>query len=340
LTEDPTVAIDEYLTLVRSYLPDEIADDVIREIRAYLIEGAQELGHGQFSIESVRKSISRFGAPSEVAQEYSRSILEADEDEPDDEPGYEESASESIRALIESFPRHILTTFGLFLAWFVLFALVLVIIPYSFAPSHIIYFETVLDGIMLASLFSVLILVYFLYRLLLVKIIGSTSVFGERPETEIVIDFIASFIAIFGVISVAAIPMYQAYLHNFGIDGAHLVGRLLGLNSFFMTLVILVRMFADLLALARPMDSVRATRILVSSGFILSLGIAVLIGAAIPIVGPHLLLWSDYTLLALIAFFLAFQASTLLIKLVEIYRKADTPRQPRPIAAKKGGSHK
>lgn len=316
MTEDPNVAIDEYLTLVRSHLPTEIADEVIHEIRAYLIEGARELGHGQSSIESVRRSIARFGAPSEIAQEYSRSILEADEYEPDDEPGYEESVSESFRALIESFPKHILTTFGLFLAWFVLFALVLVLVAFSVAPPQVIYFETVFDGIMLASLFSVLIAVYFLYRLLLVKITGSTSVFGERSEIELVIDFITSFIATLGVIVVTAIPiMYQAYLDNYGIDSAGLVTRLLGLDSLFMILVILVRISADLLALTRPKDIVKANRILMKSGFILSLGIAVIIGSAIPIMGPNLLLGSDYSLLALIAFFLMFQASTQLVKI-------------------------
>jgi hypothetical protein len=336
MTEDPDVAIDEYLNLVRSHLPNEIADEIIHEIRTYLVEMAQELGHGQVSIESARRSIARFGAPSEIAQEYSRSILDAEDHVPDEELGYEESKSESVRVLVERFPRQILTTFGLFLTWFVLFALVIVLVAYSVAPPQVFYFETVFDCIIIASIFSVLMLVYFLYRLLLAKIIGSSSVFGERPEIEVVIDFFASFIA-GGIIGAAPSVMYQSYLENYGMDSALLMMRLAGSTSLIMVIFILIRLFGDLLSLARPKDRVRAIKILVSSGFVLSLGLAVAIGIAIPIVGPHFLLWSDYTILAFIAFFLAFQAITSLIKLVEIHRNTSTSRRALANHREKGG---
>ena len=88
MTEDPDMAIDDYLNLVRSHLPNEIADEIIHEIRTNLIEMAQDLGHGQVSIESAKKSIARFGAPSDIAQEYSRSILDAENYAIEDGPDY------------------------------------------------------------------------------------------------------------------------------------------------------------------------------------------------------------------------------------------------------------
>ena len=336
MTEDPYVEIDDYLKLVRSHLPNEIADEITHEIRTYLVEMAQELGHGQISVESARRSIARFGAPSEIAQEYSRSVLEAEDYALDDDPAYEKPNHESVQDIIGRFPKQILTTFGLFLTWFVLFALVVVVVAYSLAPPHVFYFETVFDCVIIASIFSVLILVYFLYRLVLARIIGISSVFGERPEIEVAIDFIASFIAI-GVIGTGGAVLHPVYWENYGIDSATLMLRLLGAASFTMVIFVLIRLFGDLLSLARPKDRVRAIKILVSSGFVLSSGFAVIIGAAIPIVGPHLLLWSDYTILAFIAFFLAFQASTSLIKLVEIHRETSTSGQALINHRERGG---
>ena len=326
MTEDPYVEIDNYLKLVRSHLPNEMADEIIHEIRTYLVEMAQELGHGQVSIESASRSIARFGAPSEIAQEYSRSILDAEDYALDGKPGYEESDRESVQVLVERFPKQILATFGLCLTWFALFSLIVVLVAYSLAPPHVFYFETVFDCVIIASIFSVLILVYFLYRLLLVRIAGSSSVFGKRPETEVVIDFIASFIAV-GVIGTGGSVLYQQYLENYGIDSALLMMRLLGSASLVMVIFVLIRLFGDLLSLARPKDRVRAIKILASSGVVLSLGFAVVIGAAIPIVGPGFLWLSDYTILVFIAFFLAFQASTSLIKLVEIHRETSISGQ-------------
>ena len=336
MTTDPYAEIDDYLKLVRSYLPDKMADEIIHEIRTYLIEMAQELGHGQVSAESSRRSIARFGAPSEIAQEYSRSILDIEDYAHDDEPNYEEPDHESVQCIVERFPKQILTTFGLLLTWFALFALMVLGVAYSLAPPHVFYFETVLDWVIIASIFSVLILVYFLYRLVLARIIGSSSVFGERSEIEIVIDFIASFIAMLFV-AAGGSALHPLYWDNYGADSAWLMLRLLGFTSFVMVIFVLIRLFGDLLSLARPKDRVRAIKILASSGFMVSMGFAVVIGAAIPIVGPHLLLWSDYTLLAFIAFFLAFQASTSLIKLIEIHREASTSEQAFGNHRERGG---
>jgi len=326
MNEDPYAEIDDYLNLVRSHLPDEIADEIIHEIRTYLGDMAEELGHGQVSIESARRSIARFGAPSEIAQEYSRSILDVEDKAPDEEPGYEESDLKSARVFVKKAPRQIRTTFGLVLIWFVLFALVIVLVAYSIASPHVFYIQIAYDIIIVDSICLVLLFFYFLVRLLLVNIIGSSSIFGERSEIEIVCDFFASFIAMISIVPGGS-GMYQTYLWHYGIDGASLMMRLISLASVIMVFFILIRLFGDLLSLARPEDRVRAIKILMFSGFVLSLGLAVIIGAAIPVVGPGLLFWSDYRLLSFIAFFLAFQASTSLIKLVEIHRKTSISGQ-------------
>jgi len=336
MTEDPYVEIGDYLNLVRSHLPNEIADEIIHEIRTYLIEMAQDLGHGQVSIEPARRSIARFGAPSEIAQEYSRSILDVEDHVPNEKPGYEESDPEFVRVLVRKFPKQIRTTFGLFLTWFVFFVIVMVFAAYTVAHPNNIYPQTVFDVITIVPIFLVLMLVYFLYRLLWVKTIGSSSVFGKRSEIEIVFDFLASFVAMI-IIAPAGSGMYQTYLENYGIDSAMIILRLLGSASAFMVFFILIRLFGDLLSLARPKDRVRAIKTLMLSGFVLSVGFAVIIGAAIPIVGSRLLLWSDYTLLAFIAFFLAFQASTSLIKLAEIHRKSSTSGKALANHRERGG---
>ncbi len=326
MTNDPYAEIDNYLDLVRSHLPNEIANEIIHEIRTYLIEMAQDLGHGQVSIESARRSIARFGAPSEIAQEYSKSILDVEDKVSDKEPRYEESDPKSVRGSAKEIPKQIRTAMGLILIWFVLFVLVIVLVAYSVTPTHEVYVQTVFDVIILGFIFLVLLLVYFLYRLLLVNIIGSSSIFGERSWIEIVVDFFASFIAMVSI-APAGSTMYRSYLWNYGTDTASQMMQLVGLASVIMLFLVLIRLFGNLLSLARPKDRARAFETLISSGFILSLGLAFTIGVAIPIEGPRLLFWGHYTLLVFVAFFLAFQASTSLVKLVEIRRKTSTSGQ-------------
>ena len=189
MTEDPYVEIDDYLKLVQSHLPNEIADEIIHEIRTYLVEMAQELGHGQVSIESARRSIARFGAPSEIAQEYSRSILDVEDHVADEKLRYEKYSPESVRILLKNFPRQIRNAFVIFLTWFVFFSLVIVLVAYTIASPHVIYQQIIIDALLIVPFFIVVMLVYFLYRYLWVKIIGSSSVFGKRGGIETVFDF-------------------------------------------------------------------------------------------------------------------------------------------------------
>ena len=67
--------IEDYLNLVKIHLPEEIADEVINELRIYIVEAATELGQGILSVESAKKTVARFGAPSQVAEEYKSSMV-------------------------------------------------------------------------------------------------------------------------------------------------------------------------------------------------------------------------------------------------------------------------
>lgn len=84
MIEEALTVIENYLSLVRGYLPDRIAIDVIEELRAYIIEAAEEEGKGVLSVEVAKRTVARFGAPSEVAEEYKESMMLADDEDPSD----------------------------------------------------------------------------------------------------------------------------------------------------------------------------------------------------------------------------------------------------------------
>ena len=75
MEDDATNVIEEYLLLVREKLPESIADDVITELRTYMMEAASEAGGGTVTVESAKKAVARFGAPGEVADEYRYSMF-------------------------------------------------------------------------------------------------------------------------------------------------------------------------------------------------------------------------------------------------------------------------
>ena len=336
MTKYPSADLDYYLDLVRSHLTDEIAVEIIHEIRTYLTEMAQDLGHGQVSIESARRSIARFGAPSEIAQEYSRSILDVEDHVADEKPGYEKYSTESVRVLLKNFPRQIRNACVIFLTWFAFFILVIVIVAYTIASPHVIHVQVVYDAVIIVPFLGVLMLVYFLYRLLWVKVIGSSSVFGKRGWIETVFDFLASFVAMI-IVAPWGSGMYHTYLWHYGVDGAWLMLQLLDLTSAIMVFFILIRLFGDLLALARPKNRVMAIKILMLSGFVLSWGIAVVIGILIPVSPSYYQFLFYHAYLLIIAFFLAFQASTSLVKLVEIHRKTSLSRRALLNYRERGG---
>ena len=75
MSEDPQIVIDEYLALVREKLPESVADDVISELGSYMAEMAVELGGGEITVDSAKKTVARFGSPGEVADEYKYSMF-------------------------------------------------------------------------------------------------------------------------------------------------------------------------------------------------------------------------------------------------------------------------
>ncbi|MHA1943970.1 MAG: HAAS signaling domain-containing protein, partial [Candidatus Thorarchaeota archaeon] len=75
MTDNPEIVIEEYLALVNEHLPESIAEDVINELRSYMIETASETGGGAITHQSAKKVVAKFGAPSEVAREYKYSML-------------------------------------------------------------------------------------------------------------------------------------------------------------------------------------------------------------------------------------------------------------------------
>ena len=62
---------------VREHLPESMADEVIAELRGYMIEMAEALSDGAVTNTSAKKVVARFGAPSELAKEYSQSISDS-----------------------------------------------------------------------------------------------------------------------------------------------------------------------------------------------------------------------------------------------------------------------
>ncbi|MFW9814783.1 MAG: hypothetical protein ACFFEW_02580 [Candidatus Thorarchaeota archaeon] len=100
MTNDPMIIIEEYLALVNEHLPESISEDVINELRSYMIETATELGDGEITHQSAKKVVAKFGAPSEVAYEYKHSMLPdqypSDDIEKESEKEFTDRVRESI----------------------------------------------------------------------------------------------------------------------------------------------------------------------------------------------------------------------------------------------------
>ncbi|MBY8998727.1 MAG: hypothetical protein KGD60_13435 [Candidatus Thorarchaeota archaeon] len=70
MSEDPLMTIEAYLGHVREHLPESMADEVIAELRGYMIEMTEALSDGAVTSTAAKKVVARFGAPSELAKEY------------------------------------------------------------------------------------------------------------------------------------------------------------------------------------------------------------------------------------------------------------------------------
>ena len=112
MSDEALGVIDNYLGLVRSHLPETIADEVINEMRSYIIDTAQELGQGRLTIRSAKRAVARFGAPSEVASEYASSMMMARAEAPptktsvltDESPPFE-PGQVSVTETVSSLPQ-------------------------------------------------------------------------------------------------------------------------------------------------------------------------------------------------------------------------------------------
>ncbi len=102
MSEEALQVIEDYLTLVRRHLPHEIADDVISELRAYIVEAAEEMEEGTLTVKAAKKTVARFGAPSEVAEEYRYSMMFEE-----DEVTLEEDIIEEDTSLEEPTPSRV-----------------------------------------------------------------------------------------------------------------------------------------------------------------------------------------------------------------------------------------
>ncbi|OLS31062.1 MAG: hypothetical protein ThorAB25_05790 [Candidatus Thorarchaeota archaeon AB_25] len=123
MTDEPISVIEEYLTLVSEHLPESISDDVITELRTYMVETASDLGEGEVTLQSAKKVVAQFGAPSEVAEEYKFSMLpetippksEAPQDE--SEPQVEVEGQEPRKDPTASTSRVFLQGVSIAVAW-------------------------------------------------------------------------------------------------------------------------------------------------------------------------------------------------------------------------------
>ncbi|MHA2045092.1 MAG: HAAS signaling domain-containing protein [Candidatus Thorarchaeota archaeon] len=70
MNEDPTMIIETYLSHVREHLPESMVNEVIAELRGYMIEMTEALSDGAMTNASAKRVVARFGAPSELAKEY------------------------------------------------------------------------------------------------------------------------------------------------------------------------------------------------------------------------------------------------------------------------------
>ncbi len=76
MTERGMKLIDEYIELVKKRLPVSIADDVGFELKSYLEAAALDFGNGKLSEDGAKRAIAEFGAPADVASEYTESLIE------------------------------------------------------------------------------------------------------------------------------------------------------------------------------------------------------------------------------------------------------------------------
>ena len=109
MSEDPMKIIEAYLGHVREHLPEGKADEIIAELRGYMIEMTEALSDEAVTIASAKRVVARFGAPSELAQEYV--LPSSDSTEIDMEASQQEVAEDMLEQRRELSPAGYVVTF-------------------------------------------------------------------------------------------------------------------------------------------------------------------------------------------------------------------------------------
>jgi hypothetical protein len=161
MSDDPLMTIEAYLGHVREHLPESMADEVILELRGYMIEMAEDLGDGAVTSVSAKKVVARFGAPSEVAREYALSTSDLTENVIAVHRNQQQLADDMQQQRRELSPASYAATFFKFIVIAVLWLVIswTVITPFAYWwPSTVSIITPVVQLGVLATAFAVILL--------------------------------------------------------------------------------------------------------------------------------------------------------------------------------------
>ena len=320
MKDDPMTIIEEYLILVRSHLPGEIAEEIISELRSYIVEAAQEIGQGTITTQSAKMAVSRHGTPSVVAEEYRSSMLlesfEAEET-------HEAKQQRLIIPLLKEVKRYEYLTLVRFLLWSVLFAMVVFLVSIVASPGHYAFFDVFLEILIVAIFGLILIKLYFRSRRYLIKTFGHKSIFGRRLRVEIGVDALITFsltvLMLNATVSLARDHTFYVHIirdhFSYTISGPPFVNIVFAYHGILI-FGLLIRGVADIYDLKTP-DKESTLKAIITSGAFLTIGIGMKIGIDVVLIAKSALLYSYNPVLVILASFLALQIITLHMKLTE-----------------------
>jgi uncharacterized membrane protein len=318
--DDSMMIIDDYLSLVRSNLPSEIADEVINELRVYLVEAAQEIGQGLVTAASAKMAVSRFGAPSEVAEEYKSSmLLESSEAAETQEP-----KQRTIDSLLKELKRSESVIQVRFLIWVVLFAIVVFLVPIMITPGHYTFYGIFLESVVVAMVGIILLKLYFRFRHYYLETFGSPSVFGQRSRVEMSGDALISLaLTVFpfrAIVSALRGNMFYYVQTTRGHFSYTTTGMpiLILVVAYHVSLLLglFIRGVADLYDL-RWAGQEWTCKAIIVSGALITLSIGIKIGIVTALIASSAFLYSFNSVLVILTCIIAFQVLASHMKLVE-----------------------
>lgn len=320
MKDDPMSIIEEFLDLVRSHLPGEIAEEIITELRSYIVEAAQEIGQGTITAQSAKMAVSRFGAPSKVAEEYRSSMLL---ESLEVEETHEAKQQRLIIPLLKEIKRYEYLILVRFLIWLALFAVVVFLVPIMVTPGHYAFFDVFLEILVFAIFGIILIKLYFGSRRYFIKTFGHTSIFGRRLKIEKGVDaLITFFLTVLMLRATVLLARESSYYVNITRDNlSYIISGLPIIIIMFayhviLILGLLIRGAADIYDLKTP-DQESTLKAIITSGIFLAIGIGMKIGVDVVFIAKSALLYSYNPVLVILASFLALQIITSHMKLTE-----------------------